>query len=352
MPEPDRIAGTRPLASCMAHLREIDARLEALSDACTRRCEALLVTLQHLPQAAGFEPFPTTTPAAASAPAQVSQPRSRPRKSSQTPSDSRTVAPSPRPDPGQGAFAGVAQALAAASQPGARAAMLAKGALQDLTSGNPAAVPGGLAALPQAAGLLVADLLARVPTPLTPGHPRQAAQPGGQPNQPHDPAEVRFSRMLDQLVAQGTGRPPAHQSAPARQSKRKPTSLGPAVVQAVAQALARHPDLPPQAGMAGLAEGLAQTLPALLPHLLADLAPAPSAGATRQTPGPAASSRSPAPRAQARLVEGTPQAKPSGGGQKSAPASDPQSAENGGELAGQLNRLLLDQAWLRGVDLT
>jgi len=89
---------------------------------------------------------------------------------------------------------------------------------------------------------------------------------------------------------------------------------------------------------------------ALLQQLVAGLVPAASTAAHSHPP---AAPTTPAPRAASRLLTPTaaaPAASPRGSAGAAARADAPD--DSGESTAQQLNRLLIDQAWLRGVDLT
>jgi hypothetical protein len=338
MPERTAPAGTCLLACAREELRQVEQRLTALAEACTLRCDGLLTAFQHLPASARFAPFPQTEP---TPPAACPGPTGAPgrRRSTASPlakAGADTLAKTPLPEPQR----------AAAGRHGATGQTTSDSRLR----ARPPAIPAGpveavqqLAALPAAANSLVADLLARWPDALPgarPQAPPRVPAPGDRL------ADTPLGQIIEDLVAAATGRPGPAQSAAARQVRRPPGQLA-ATGAAIAEWLASQ--TPEAAAPAeGLAAALAGQGPSLLGQLLAGLSPA--ALSTGPTPGTA---REAAPRARSLLTGGaTPEAAAPARSPKAAPGSDPLPAEEASELAQQLNRLLLDQAWLRGVDLT
>jgi hypothetical protein len=200
------------------------------------------------------------------------------------------------------------------------------------------------AAPPTSLGAAVAALLARWPEApeIAPAHPLAPTPPAR-----GSLADTPLGPMIEKLVAQSSGRPAPSQSAAARQFGRAPVEFGAATAAAVAQWLASQAPAPADRPTGGGAAPAGQG-PSLLARLVAGLDP-PAPSASR----PATPPRQPAPRARPRLTAAAspePGAQP--GKDKDAPAGDPLPGQEAGELAQQLNRLLLDQAWLRGVDLT
>jgi hypothetical protein len=335
MPERTAPSGTCPMACVREEMRQVEQRLTALAVACTARCDGLLAAFQHLPAAAGFEPFPQTEPAPTPVGHSPASAPGRRRQTASTLADALVKTPPAFPQPGATPRQGATGQTPSPSKLRARPPRIPAG---------PAEAVEQLAALPGAASSLVTDLLARWPDGLLgAGSPTLLS--------PTSPAVGRLAdtplgQIIESLVASATGRPGPAQSATARQVRRLPAQLG-ATGAAIAEWLASQaPEATAPAD--GLAAALAGQGPSLLGQLLAGLSPAPrSVGQT-----PAAAQRQAAPRARSRLTEGGAESAAAARSPKAAPASDPLPAEDASEVAKQLNRLLLDQAWLRGVDLT
>jgi hypothetical protein len=337
MPEPR--AAISPLARARSELRRTEARLAALAEACTRPCEHLLAALRHLPSAARWQPFPA-------APAEPAAGSARGHEYSGK-RGVRGQAPGAVPVRSEAALPGsqeraTPQASAVPRQEAVRSGLGPRASTQPEASrsGGRSHEPG---AHPSPAfGAAVAALLARWPeTPDTAfARLRPPPAPAG-----GSLADTPLGPMLQQLVAQTSGRPGAGQSAPARQDHRPPAEAG-ATAAAVADLLGRHAPAAPRAP-AGLSAPLAGQGPSLLLDLLAGAIPAAPRSAI-----PAPAPRQAAPRARSRLTQDAGAEAASARRPPEASGSDPLPGQEGSELAQQLNRLLLDQAWLRGVDLT
>lgn len=343
---PAPLTGTRPLACAQASLRQLEARLDALADTCTRRCERLIAALEHLPEATQFKPFP---------PSQGAPKRSDSVSTPEQALQSRRHTPAP-----------LAQQPGAKANPPARVTDSTQKppevqrlfgtpkphlVIQPEASGRGTSAPltgADIARLPQAAGQLVAQLLAKVPAPLAAARGRQSPAPTGLTAKVGD---AQFSRILGKLAAQRTGRPAVAQSAPARQASRAPSDFGGAVASALNELFAQYPEVAQPLSHPVLGSSLGSAMPGLLGQLLGGIGTSVD-GLAPQRPAPSTPHRNPAPRASARLLDGAAAAQTPTRSQQASPASDAQAVEDGGELSRQLNRLLLDQAWLRGVDLT
>lgn len=348
MPEAARLTASPPpsgaeaLACCRARLAATEQRLAALTETCLRPCRSLLADLDRLPTAARFEPFPAeaTPPVPVGAASGRESARGR-RTPGQEAGSARTA-------PGENAFA----AGNPPAPPPAQARRTAPIAAGGRSHGSAApaedsrlAQTGSAgAATPASFGAAVAALLARWPD-----------APGNAPARPATPAAPAAASLADtplgpiiqNLVTQSTGRPGPRQSAPARQFARLPTQLGAATAAAVAEWLASQAPAP-ASRQGGLAAALAGQAPSLLAQLVAGLDPAEAKANDAAAP---AAPRQAAPRARSRLNEA---AAPEANARPAhdAPAATSLPGQEASELAKQLNRLLLDQAWLRGVDLT
>jgi hypothetical protein len=347
MPEIRRRLGTAPLACAGEALRRSGEHLAALSEACARPCAELLTALEALPAAARCEPFPpeTLTGFAVTAEGAPSRSRSpaggRSREAAVGWGEERTApglvdavpaSPHPAKPRRRQRVEGEPPTLAGQRLPAADTLPARE---------RPAPAPQSTAT-PASLGGAVAALMARWPGAAegAPAHAVPPPLPAGA-----SLANTPLGPLIQNLVAQSSGRPTTGHSAPARQFARLPVEFGAATAAAVAEWLASHAPAP-AVRPTSLGAALAGEGPSLLAQLVAGVAPAPQGN--RQ---PVATPRQPAPRARSRLTDA---ASPETGARraKEAPAGDPQPGQEAGELAQQLNRLLLDQAWLRGVDLT
>jgi hypothetical protein len=346
MPEGPKSTSTAPFAGSCARLAASAERLEALLLHATRRCAAVASALARLPASVDFDPFAPlpVAPGSATQPTAAAPRRQRaPGGALPKPAGGAPLAASLAPPPsGKAAVPRPGgHQRGAGTAPASRPPTTADGAPQDRP----------LSALGQQAGALVADLLARSAPPGPPA--RSPASPAARAEPPQtslDAASARFAEGLQNIVASVTGRPPRHASAPARQALRPLPELASITAPLVRQLLEAAAAAPPPPTSA-LAQRLPQAGP-LLAQLLAGLGP------TRPPRGPHRASASPppmAPRARSHLTGPTPGAgpAPSTGNRANGPAGDAEPGQPDGEsLARDLNRLLLDQAWLRGVDLT
>lgn len=329
--------GTLGFACTCDEIHAAEARIEALAEGMAQRCEALAQAISSLPALAEFDPLALPAAAAAKTP-----PTARPAR--RRPAPAQPVLPAP---------------IEALVQPSVEAARKVLGALGSTVLGtgqdsrSPAAgliprMPFGIPGIPQGlvtagslAAELVGDLLARVPQPT-------------------------FADALRGLSVPAPRRKAASSANPSGGSSPRPTTKRPADADATApmveevlramQALAGKPPAatPVQGNLAAAGQGFASMVqaPALIEILLGGIAAA-TAGASAQTGrGKPTALAAPAPRAASRLFD-APAGEPGPTAKRpAAPSSDAPDEGGAAALAQGINRLLLDQAWLRGVDLT
>lgn len=328
-------------ASCEGQQR-LHRRVEALEARCRQNFEALGARLDRLPAAASFEPFAqTSVPAAGAAEAAAQQP--------------------PRRAAGQrGLASGGAQthALARAGRTAAAAAAGAStqeplGALGRALAGGAATVAAASAQPGQAVGAALGDGAGAWPAAATTAPVVQSADAvaalveqlmkAGAPRARRAPvtdiASAVASRGLGRLIGNALAGAPAKPGAGRRSAPSSEAATGAGGADETARVVA-----------AAAKRGANQILgvaDALTPSLGAKLA----AGGLGQA-ALAGLLRQPVPRAASRLVPGGAAAVPTARDTESAtpaPAGEAESPEQ--DVSSALNRTLLDQAWLRGVDL-
>ncbi len=351
---PSRLAGTRPFGAARGRLELAGRRIETLIAACTRVCDARLATLDRLPACATVDPFGAVPPDASHT--DVTKPVRRARaevRGARTAlaaagaTGRRTAAQlarAARPAPGMVPADTVTAVAADGAAVAGRAA----------ERGGSDALAGALTGMSRLAALLVGDLLERFPGPMpvaplgrTAGKVTVPAPlPFSPPAAPRpEPLSHRHSRQraAPALERAQQGRDPGRGGAflfDAPPGQAAASRLAPASNSLVVQA-----SWTPAAATAGIA---------LAGRLLAELGPR-RAAAGRQ---PAPRLADPAPRAPSRLLDGAttpPLSGDAAGGEGRAPQSPVsdavESTDAAEDFARQINRLLLDQAWLRGVDL-
>lgn len=378
-------SGTVPLACNCDQLQRAQQRLQALASQCKERIDRLQQAFDRLPAAASFDPFAVAAPAPSGGAATAAAPAPRP------PADALRHAPTlgrvstsglqPLP-PGQaqqapaaGGGPGIAGALAgaAAGRPGASLGTVVSSAApgagndQQRADASVASLNGWLGSLGTLAALggeQVALLMQRHAAPsLAVGLGGAVADavatalgadgPGAQP------ARVQRRRDAGGLLGASLGSAvqvalSSHESGAAQ---RPSTVLGQGLAQGLSAAFTAvgWPDMQTMpARLGGAASQALATAPQLLEHLLAQGLGSAVAGTLGGSAQPAKPARQPAPRAASRLVG----AQSSAAGHEAraqvpdAPAAASLDALDAGEaMAQQISRLLLDQAWMRGVDL-
>jgi hypothetical protein len=349
MPEPRRLpAATLGFACSCAQVEAAEARIAALAQGMESRCAALARAMESLPALASFDPFDLPPTAGDTTPASPAAASARGRKAGRaTPTEhsaklGQTAASRPAATPASAGKPAQSSPLAAAG------AAVAKGLPQAAaqTTPTPPADIAGIPASVVSAGSLVASLVGELMARTAPAI-----------------AGEQIGRALAGRTAQAPAR-----SAPARKRPAAPATRADAGLSGLSAAVAQGmralsgatpagPASRPSAsafGALAVAGGAASAgmleAPRLIEYLLGGLTPAaPVERARGKAPSPAA----PAPRAASRLLEAIAGQDDQTRTSPAAPAADPLPDDAAGEaLARDINRLLLDQAWLRGVDLT
>lgn len=373
-PAPAPVATVALACSC-DQLQRAQQRLLALASQCGERMDRLQQAFDRLPATAAFDPFAvaaaapsarTTTPAApaprvkgqarmpASAPAPASTSAGALGRVGAAALPSRPMPRAVTDDDGTGIAGALAGAAAGrASAPSGKVAASLNGWLGAL---------GDLAAL---GGEQVALLMQRHAAPsltMGLGGAVAAALAGdGDRGQPADALQRRRGGTgarggsLGSFGAQALqAAEPAHAAGAAQRSS---MALGQELASGLSAAFAAAGWPETQAMPARLARTASQamaTAPQLLEQLLAQGLGNALAGAPGASDQPTRAARQPAPRAASRLVGA--QTSAAGNDARAqapdAPAAASLDALDAGEaVAQQISRLLLDQAWMRGVDL-
>lgn len=357
-----RLGGTRPFAETRGQLAASARRLQTLLAACTQDCERRLTSLRRLPACASVDPFAAMQagPPAGADDGAVAGAASSTRGGSLRDARpmSRDVATSLR-SAGHGLAAATARAGRITTVAPGRpddAARRRTGPAQDApdSGAEPDPLPTALTGMSGLAGALVGELIARFPDHDPRSRKRadasrrssQApARPGPGAPQPVPVPYPALGRRRE--LVPGSTRLAAHAAARGAPPPASPLATPSAALLA---ALLQAGGPPARAGVSEVSGGVP-----LLARVLTDLAAASAARTTR----PQASTPGLAPRAASRLlgpVTPATSTKPHTKGESKPPAApegDPiEDADAGSTLARQLNRQLLDQAWLRGVDLT
>lgn len=360
------LKGTRALAAAKGALGECEARFNALVRACTTRCDRLIDALERLPEAATVDPL-------AADPTEVSR-RNTARRKNSAQRNRKPIAPLPVKGIGtNGTLGKVGEAVlqaARSAQDSGESVSVAKGRLgEQLAAKRDDRTPRGspdVGSVASAGNLVLALLETRAAPKVRAGKAQTAVTQ----------ATSTASRMLGlagEAVAKAAAAGATKMQAPSPVSRdRKGSALGlsgksmlqtgsasavKSGTESAGKARTTQTLMQALMGSAGTPAlgGLTQGAP-LIGKLLAELAAqAPQKPRRNANPPP-----STAPRARSRLLQAANQAvsrdetasRPRRE-QPTAPESDhTDNGEAGTELAGSLNRLLLDQAWLRGVDLT
>ena len=354
------------MAAATSALGECEARFNALVRACTTRCDRLIDALERLPESATFDPL-------AAEPLEVSQKAPTKRKAS-APGSRKPITPLPVKGIGASKLGQAGEALlkvaAQSAQNAGQSVSPAKGRLgeQAAAKRDDGKSLGALAGQTlETGGKLLAALLENYPAPK--GRSGKAQPINAQTTQAKPTTLAGAGQALikaartNSSFPQGLGRAFKNAMGPAQTlpDKSMLRKLSADALKSGAAAIGKAPtvqsllqDLIGATGKQTLG-GLTQGAP-LIGKLLAELAAQPAQKSRRtanQTPAAA-------PRARSRLLQAAnqdvrPDEKTSRARreQAAAPESDrTENGETGTELAGNLNRLLLDQAWLRGVDLT
>lgn len=377
-PGPAPVAvGLLPLACGQQALQRAGRRLEFLAGDCSARIDRLQRAFEHWPLAARFEPFGAVLTELAGGQPVASGSGGTPRNraaaalltDAQQPAPARTSTASLAGDPAvaMAAMAPVANAAPAAARP-ASGAKQGAGPAVDHHDATLRTLLDGIGSLAELGGRQVAQLMqrhAKAPVPIV-GRTVAAALTG-----------VLSGRVIDDRSGElASGSLHAQQRVP--HGGDLGTALGGLMAQGM-QALAR-----PQASSGQLdGQPLAEWLNAASASVTASARPAPQpdhgsdlssanqliedllahglsdvAAVVAGRSGNAAAQRQPAPRAVSRLLNGPLPKQATGAADGRAPAGPEAPAsmqldegDAGEALAQQINRLLLDQAWMRGVDL-
>ncbi len=354
-------AATVPLACSCDELQRAQLRLQALASQCSERIERLSQAFDLLPAAASFDAFAVAAPASGQVGEEVDAQAVR-RNSRARPSEPASPPPA---TPGPLLAAGRAsstQLPAGGSRAGAGAqsGTVAPGPGSGDKSGV-ASLNGWLGSLGQLAALggeqvaLLMQRHATSPPVIGLGAAMAGAEAlNGKSGQQASAARRRKSAGMFGAES-GAAFSQATQALAGAPGAATSLSPGLAQVMAEAQATARSANRQPSPAWPGGAQpsglvGAAQLLEQLLAPGLASVV----AGAFAGSSQPAVPPRQPATRADSRLVGPLPtvaQGKARAQAPDAPAAGELESPDLGEAVAQQINRLLLDQAWLRGVDL-
>lgn len=373
-------AATVPLACSCDQLQRAQQRLQALTSQCSEVFNRLQQAFDRLPAAAAFDPFAVAAPAPVAGGQMAGAPASRRGAEARPPTETQRLSARPAGPPGQIGSAGqrLQQVRPLQAAPTTGGGLATTGALAAAVAGRSGASSGGgdrgpaglgvaslddwlgsLGTLSTLGGEQVARLMQRHAAPsLTAGLGAALAGAlavGGDADQP--PAAQRRregvglpSGPLGAALAQVLQA--AAPTGPPGRVERPSTVLGQGLGEALATTWPGPPAAP--ARPVGMASQALATAPQLLEQLLSQGLGGAVAGTSGRAVRPADLPRRPAPRAASRLVGAQPpaaqdQARAQG---PDAPAAAALEALDAGEaMAQQISRLLLDQAWMRGVDL-
>ena len=363
-------AATVALACSGDQLQRAQHRLLALASQCSERIDRLEQAFQQLPAAATFDPFavvaaaPMASATTAAAPAPRAQGRTR------SPADARRPAPMsagalgrvgaaglsalqvPRAvtdDGGPGIAAALAGAAAGRSGTVAPAAVPGAGQHHEQADAGAPLLSGWLGTLGNLAGEQVALLMQRHAAPsLAAGLGGAVAAAIAGQGAHGQPVEAQRRR-------EGAG--PFVASPGSAEARRPLMHLGQELLQGLNGAFAAQGWSEAQATparQAGTVSQVIATAPQLLEQLLAQGLGHALGGAIGMPAQPTPLARQTAPRAASRLV-GAQAAAASDPGRPQSPDAPAAAAlddlDAGEAVAQQISRLLLDQAWMRGVDL-